>query len=175
MKFQKIFTVFLIFCVLFMSSACQSSNPGAETGTDPFTTDGSTGTVSQETTADTQKPADFQELVLIDDENCTFKVTAVDTDGLFGYTLKVFLENKTSAELIFSVDDVSVNGYMCDPFWAATVSAGKKANEEISFSEKDFETNGIAEVNDITFTLNIYDSNDWEAEDLVNQTFTVNP
>ena len=76
---------------------------------------------------------------------------------------------------MFSVDDVSVNGFMCDPFWASTVSAGKKANEKITFSEKSFEENGIEAVEEITFTLHVYDSNDFSADSVLKKTFTIQP
>lgn len=96
-------------------------------------------------------------------------------DSIWGYTLKVFLENKTDKNLMFSADDVSVNGFMCDPFWACTVAPGKKANEKITFSEKSFQENGIEAVEEITFTLHIYDSNDFSAESVLKETFTVKP
>lgn len=124
----------------------------------------------------TTTPAEaFQEIVLVDNDSVTFKITAVETDNFWGYTLKVFLENKTDKELMFALDNVSVNGYMCDPLWASTVDTGKKANEKISFSEDDFSSNGIETVTDITFTLRVYDSNDWMADDIISETFTVNP
>ena len=117
----------------------------------------------------------FQEIVLADDENCTVKITAMGEDSFWGYSLKVFLENKTDLELMYTVDNVSVNGFMCDPFWATTVAAGKKANDEISFMDSDFEKNGITDVEEITFTLRVYDSNDWLADNFVEETFTINP
>lgn len=117
----------------------------------------------------------FTEAVLVDSEACTVKVTAVNEDSLFGYTLKVYLENKTELDLMFSIDAVSVNGVMCDPFWAASVSAGKKANEEIRFSNSELEKNGITEVTDIEFILRVYDNNDWTAEHLVEDVFHIYP
>ena len=117
----------------------------------------------------------FSPLTLVDNDQFTVKITGIDTRGFWGYTLKVFIENKTEKELMFSTEDVSVNGFMCDPFWAVSVAAGKKANEEISFSEGDFEKNGIESVEEIVFTLSVYDSNDILADDLLEQTFTVKP
>ena len=137
------------------------------------------GNPTQTTTEATAQPADavdlFDEIVLAENENVSVKITDVDQNNFWGYTLKVYLENKTDRELMFTVESVSVNGYMCDPFWAASVAAGKKANEEISFSESDFESNGIEAVEEITFTLRVFDSQDWTADDLFHQTFTVNP
>lgn len=119
--------------------------------------------------------SEFSPLTLVDNDQFTVKLTGIDPKGFWGYTLKVFIENKTDRELMFSTEDVSVNGFMCDPYWAASVAAGKKANEEISFSEGDFSKNGIESVEEIVFTLSIYDSNDILADDLFKQTFTVKP
>ena len=54
----------------------------------------------------------FAEQVLVEDDNCTVKVTGIEADGLWGYTLKVFLENKTDTELMYSLEKVAVNGFM---------------------------------------------------------------
>ena len=177
MIFKKTLSVITILALVFALVACSSAGADVETGTDPIVTTTAplqttvpTTIVQPETTAPV-----FKEITLVDDENCTVTVRSIDPDSLFGYTLNVYLENKTDKELMFSVDKVSVNGFMCDPFWASTVSAGKKANEQISFSKSDFETNGIKEVTDISFTLNVYDNADWTADYLVEKTFTVNP
>ena len=117
----------------------------------------------------------FTEQILVDDENCTVKITGIEEDAIWGYTLKVFLENKTDLELMYSVDMVSVNGYMCDPFWGTSVTAQMKANEEISFATESFERNGIETPSEISFTLRVSDYNDWAADALVEQEFTVYP
>ena len=112
---------------------------------------------------------------LINNNDCTVKITGVDPNGFYGYTLDVYLENKTNTTLMFAVDDVSVNGYMCDPYFAETVAAGKKSNTEISWFESDFEDSGITTVNTIEFTLKVYDDDNWDAAYLVEQTFTLYP
>lgn len=123
----------------------------------------------------TQSQVQFPETVLADNEHCVFTVRGIDPDGDFGYTVQVLLENKTDLDLTFSLRRVSVNGWMCDPFFAATVSAGMKANEEVSFLESDLAANGITEVTEITFTLAVYDSTDLLAEYLLEEEFTVYP
>ena len=148
------------------------------------TSNGTTAPAAQTTAPQTTAPAEtqptetspaFEEIILADEENITVKITGIEEDNIWGYTLKVFLENKTDKELMFTVDSVSVNGFMCDPFWAVTVAPGMKANEKISISETDFADNGIETVENITFTLRSYDSNDFMADDLFHQTFTINP
>lgn len=113
--------------------------------------------------------------VIPDNEFCTFKINSIEADNMWGYTLKAYLENKTDLELMFSLSNVSVNGFMCDPLWAATVTSGMKSNEEISFTSESFERNGIVDVTDITFTLSVYDNNDWAADHLVSEEFTIYP
>lgn len=144
-----------------MLTAC--SNPPAPTE--------APATVPVETAPQVQ----FTETVLVDDENCTFKITAIEEDNLFGYTLKVALENKTDMELMFSLEGVSVNGFMCDPFWAEEIAPGKRSNTEISWSSSDFEDNGITDVESITLPIRVYDADDWMADDFVSETFTLNP
>lgn len=145
----------------------QTTVPTTEVTTVPETT------VPETTVPETTAPV--TELTLVDDENCTVIIKGYDGNALLGYGVKVYLENKTDKELMFSISEVSVNGYMCDPFWATTVSAGKKANEQITFFESDLEANGIEVVEEITFTLNVYDNADWLAEYLVKESFTINP
>ena len=113
--------------------------------------------------------------VVVDDEHCTFIIKNVDPNGDWGFTLNVFCENKTDKNLMFSWDDVSVMGFMADPFWAVDVAAGKKANESISFSYDTLETIGMEAVDDITFTLRISDSDDWSVDPILVEEFAVYP
>lgn len=164
---QKFAAMFAAVSLAASLSAC-GSEPAA-------TVPAGSAPIQTEPTQSTTAPAAFEEIILRDDENCTVKITAIEEDGLWGYTLKTYLENKTDKELMFSVSNASVNGFMCDPFWAVTVSAGMKANEEIHFMEEDLKRSGIETVTDIEYTLRVYDSNDWDAEDLVNEPVTIYP
>ena len=117
----------------------------------------------------------YAEKVVVDNEVCTFKITGIDPGGALGYTLNVFLENKTDEDLMFSLGKVSVNGYMCDPFWASAVDDGKKAKSDINFSKEEFMTYGIEKVENIEFTLLVYDEDDWMKGNLVEQQYTFKP
>ena len=175
MKFQKMMAFLFAVALAFSLAACSASEnetTGTTSGSTPSKPAESSSSKPTVTTAPSGATA---EQVLVEDENITVKVTGTQEDSLWGYTLKVYLENNTDKELMFSVDDVSVNGFMCDPFWASTVSAGKKANEKITFSEAAFAENGIEAVEEITFTLHVYDSNDFTAESVLKETFTVKP
>lgn len=115
------------------------------------------------------------EMVLADDENCIMRIESIAPDNEWGYTWNVYLENKTTTTLMFSVDNVSLNGVMCDPFWATTVPAGQSTTQEISWSTEDFEQLGITDVTVAEFDLSIYDDEDWSAPKLVDAPFTVYP
>lgn len=115
----------------------------------------------------------FEEMVIVDNENCCFKITGIEEDGFWGYTWKVYAENKTDKTLMFAFDNVAVNGYMCDPFWAKEVAAGMKANDDISWFSSDFESNGISEVENVVFTLRVSDSDDWLADPYLETIYTV--
>ena len=118
------------------------------------------------------KPTDN---VLVDNENITAIITGYTNDALFGYTANLFLVNKTDRALMFTAEDVSVNGYMADPLFVVDVAAGKSTFTSMSWLESDFEENGITQVDSIELTLRAYESGNWTADDVFKQTFTVNP
>lgn len=165
---KKLTSLLLALTLLLSLGACADT----ETALDSEVSKGSQS--AQETESEEASAPEFEEVVFVDDENCTFKITEIEPGNLLGYTMKVYLENKTDVNLMFSWDDVSVNGFMCDPFWANSVQAGKKAVSEIWFSKDKFEELGIEDVEDIEFTLSVYDEDDWEAPRFVEETFTLN-
>ena len=160
---KRLFMVYVILSLALAMVACDQTP----------STDETTPTLSVNATQ--PQISGFTPRTLVDNELFTVRITDIDPKGYWGYTLKVYLENKTDQELMFSTDNVSVNGFMCDPYWAVTVAPGKKANENISFGEGDFQRNNIQSVEQIEFTLCIYDSNDILAGNLLEQVFTVNP
>lgn len=99
-------------------------------------------------------------------ENEYIKVTALgyEYDPVWGYTINLFLENRSDAEIMFSVDDASINGYMMDPFWATSVFPGKCAFDSMSWSNNLLEENDVTDVSEVEFLFKAYDSNDWAAD-----------
>lgn len=122
------------------------------------------------------RPTSENEYVVIDNEFVTFIIIDTYMDDIWGYTLRVYIENKTSdIEMMFTWDDVSVNDYMIDPFWAKSLIPGAKTISEISFDEEDLEDNGITEVLEIEFNLRVYDYDYLLEDDIVDAVFTYNP
>jgi hypothetical protein len=118
----------------------------------------------------------FEETTVVDNDECAVKIIEIDTDGLWGYTLKANLENKsTDKTYMFAVEDAAINGVQCDPFFATEVAAGKKSNNDISFSSSTLEEYGIKECTDIELTFRIYDSDDWTAGNVAKETVHIYP
>ena len=123
--------------------------------------DGTISRVEEIVTEDTTPSLSIinEPIVVIDNENITFTVKAVEYDSMWGtYSLKVFIENKTDKMFMVTWEDTSVNGYMCDPFWASEVAGGKKENTEISWFISTFEENDIDyhNITNIEFCLKVY-------------------
>ncbi len=113
--------------------------------------------------------------VLADNDAASVIVTDIRKDALWGYTLDLFINNKTATDIMVIVEEASVNGFMIDPFFAANVNAGKCEFSSISWSDSALEENGITDVQEIELVLRVYDYEDWMAEDYINERIVINP
>ena len=113
--------------------------------------------------------------VLVNNDSVKIIVIGYTEDEIWGYSANLYIENKTDKELMISADDVSVNGYMIDPFFATSVGSEKCRFADISWFTDAFEENEIEKVTDIEFNLRVYDSDNWEAKDVYNEKVTLKP
>lgn len=125
-------------------------------------------------TGDKVESYSLTKTVIVDDENCTFIIKEIKETS-YSVQLSVFCENKTDKRLMFSLDNVVVNGYMNDPFWATEVAAGKKANQTIEFYTDSVIGYSFNQIDELRFDLLVYDSENWEAHRLVDDSFVVYP
>lgn len=183
---KKALTLLLVFVMVLSLVACDN-DPLTTTGSkkDP-TTKPSTGTTTVPTTTPATAPSTapttpkedgdigYAETVIVDNNHCTFKVMSITVDDVY-YTLKVYIENKTSVTQMFSLSGVTVNDYMVDPFWAVELGAGLNKVDEIFFLRSDLEYNGITDPTKIEFYLSVYDYDSWDAASFVGDVFTVYP
>ena len=152
-----------------------STANGAEKPAEPAKTEPLKTEPPKTEPAPTEPPYVFEEVTAVDNDYCTIKITGVEVDRIWGYTLKVLLENKSPDKtFMYSVKDGSVNGVVWDPLFATTVAPGKKANEKISFSDNDKEAL-LQDFTDIEMTLRVYDSDDWSADPVALETVHVYP
>lgn len=112
---------------------------------------------------------------LVDNESCAFSIRAVALSDYAGMELEVECVNKTDRSLIFSWVDVSVCGYQYDPLWSQEVAPGERLAGTIGIDTYRLESWGVMSVDEITFTLNVFDSEDFMAEPYVDDVFQIFP
>ena len=175
---KKHFTALAAFALSLLLAACGSSASTGSADTVQSAAETTASSTAEAPTADSEETVpEFQAQTIVDNAFCTVILESIDENGMWGYSWKVQLENKTDKNLMFSIDDCSVNGVMADPFWASSVAAGKKSNETVSWSSSLFEENGISSdnVTQVTFDLRVHDADDWSADNFVDDTFTIYP
>lgn len=100
-------------------------------------------------------------------------VVDYDPEGSYdgGPALIFYLENHTDRAVWFTVDDVSVNGFMCDPYWGCTVAPGMVAYSTCDWWSSDLEENHIDSVEEVEFTATAMD--DATLDDITSATAVV--
>ena len=89
----------------------------------------------------------------VETDDFAFTITGWHYDPVFNwYTVTATIKNKLSNDIWVTMDDVSVNGYMNDPFWATEIAAGKIAEVEIDFYNP-IKGNGI---HNVEYKLRVY-------------------
>ena len=130
-------------------------------------------------TADTVKFPVYEpsetDTVIVDNEDLTFIIMNVDDELADYYTLNCYIANKTDKNLMITWDEVSVNGFMVNPFWALSVAAGKQAYTEIIFYRSDLQEQDIEVVQDIEFRLQASDNDNWDADFILDEVYTFKP
>lgn len=132
-------------------------------------TEAAVQTLPAETTVPVTEPEiTFEELTVIDSENCLVKVTGItpsDPEKSDKYILHAILENRTSdRNLNFYSKEETFNSVQCvwSGMWgdeAACVSAGERVNADIAFYVGPFLDNGFNDFTDIELTIHADDMN----------------
>lgn len=180
--FKRLISLLLALMLLLSVTACSShkknsKSPAPSENRDSITpTDHNTGDTQDDLPPDPPaEPFVFEEIVLADNGSLTAKVAEVSYDDIAGFTMHVFLENKTENEIMFTLEDASVNDVLCDPLWTCMLDAGDKTNEQILFRASDLEERGIVDVTKVGFTMTVYDAEDYTADNLLDETFVIYP
>ena len=168
-------TAFALLTLTLLLAGCGNESRTAKSPAVPTAAETAAVEETKQKTAKEELPA-FSGETAADNEHCLIRVTDIDPDGMFGYTLKVYLENRTADKtLMFAVESAAINGVQTDPAFAAEVSAGKKANKEISFFDTALTANDVGAYTDIELTFRVYDSNDWLADNVARETVHIYP
>ena len=112
---------------------------------------------------------------MVDNDAVSITILGTEKDEIWGYTVKLYLENKTDKEVMFTTEEDSINGYMVDPFFSVSLAPGACMYSGISWSDSTLEESGIDKVESIEMVMRAYDIEDWSADDLVNERVTYKP
>lgn len=149
------------------SSASDSENP--TDGDEPIDSEEPSGTPDN-------GEISFSGMTVVDNDECSIKLTGFEKDDIFGMVLKAELVNKSSdKKYMFSVSSCSVNNLAYDPFFGSEVEAGKTDNCDITFMGDEIDILGYENLTDIEISFRVYDNDDWAADDIVNETVHIYP
>lgn len=149
-----------------LDEAYPEADPAPYSGTEYFSGDG-------DAAGTPELPDDAQ--ILKEDENLLIAVTGSDPEGMWGYKLDVFLENKTDRELCFMINDACINGLMMDPLYQTILAPGQSSDEEVEWFQSSLDEAGLTDVTDIELEWVVYDSQDWSADFLLEEKFHYYP
>lgn len=107
-----------------------------------------------------------------DDAQVVLTETGMTSDG---YIWKVFLKNKNGSDLMFSLEDVTLNGTMADPCWSRIVKGEGCSYEEVYWSKEVLEEAGVTDVSEVIFSLVLYDAENFESDWRVCENITYQP
>ena len=82
----------------------------------------------------------------------------VDENSIWGTAVLLYIENNTGKNIGVQADDMSINGFMVQPFFSATVYDGKMSINDITIMQSDLDNNDIKSVDEIELKFHIFDS-----------------
>lgn len=80
-----------------------------------------------------------------------------ENDDYYTYISTLLIVNESKTNLSISCEDVSVNGFMMDPYCYARVPAGSASYSDFYYSNDDLKENKIDAIEEIEFKLDAYD------------------
>lgn len=129
----------------------------------------------EETVTVVERKAAATDVVLVDNDQVSVIITGNHMDDIFGYTVDLYLVNKTDKALTYTVDNVTVNGADLDPFWATTVQGNSRKYTGFNWIEDIFEVTQSEKVEAVNFVFAVFDSADWSADYIYENEHTYNP
>ena len=86
----------------------------------------------------------------------------VDENSFWGSAILLYIENNADRNVSISVDNMSINGFMTEPYFSTTVYAGKMAIDDITVMSSDLEENGIESIDEVELEFKIYDEDSYD-------------
>ena len=122
-----------------------------------------------ETTLIQASSGQFTDLVLIDNEDLTLRVSCEDTDLSDGYTWTLDLVSHSADRLLLSIDDTAINTSMCQAedcqLSGEELCGGGIATAQLTWSAQALQEAGISEVEYVTLSLKVSSRKEKESID----------
>lgn len=107
--------------------------------------------------------------VLVDNEyvKITFEGISYDTSYLAFQPVKVnlLIENKTESSIMVTINDFSVNGFMCNTYLYASLAGKKKTRDSIAFTDAELQSADISspyEMEEMEWTFSVFNSDTYK-------------
>ena len=115
--------------------------------------------------------------VLVDNEYVKVVYVGSEEDEDDGYLANIYIVNKTDTQITVDATNVSINGYMADPYYMKSVDAGKSAFTTMNWLSSDLEgaQTDKSSVSNIEIEFDIYDEEDSSREHFFNDKVTITP
>lgn len=120
----------LVFCLSLAAcggDSAEESNPLIESGAPSSASSDVENNIQEVESTQPEDEITFNEITVVDNDECSIAITGIDPDNFWGYSLNVNLENKSSEKTyMFSVLNAAVDGVQCDPFLRPKSRLGKR-------------------------------------------------
>lgn len=104
------------------------------------------------------------DIVLLDNEYITLIATEFGEINSLAdyYVMRFFIANKTDKKVSININNVSINGYMADTLFYASVNANKSNFDALMFANSYLEDLAITTVEEIEFTVTVKEYSNYE-------------
>ena len=159
---KKMLSIVLTLMLMFSAAACSDGGRTEESKASSVSAAAPASEPEPEPAAVT-----LPETVMYDEGGIKITATGLDEDSLFGPQVKLTIENDSSAGVLVQTGYCVVNGWVVGCSLSQEVSAGKKADAEMTLSRTDLENAHVETLAQIECTLRMIDP-----ESFVNSTET---
>lgn len=85
----------------------------------------------------------------------------VDEDSFWGKSVLIYAENNSGYDISLTCDDESINGFMVDGYYYATIKNGYKSFDTLEFFDSTLEENGIEKIENLKMKFTCYNMDNY--------------
>lgn len=175
-KTRILFAAVLVMVMVF-TAACSGKDAGKGTGETTIPTTAATGNDTQSTepstvtepteneeTLPTQPVPDITGTVVYDKNGIKITITGFEFSA-DGFSIPALIENTSDRNVMVETCQFSCNGYMFNSGISAFLKPGTESVQSFSFATWQLEVQGITQLHNIQFIVNVEDSDTWDVID----------